>query len=86
MATKKNVSRKSPTQKSKSPKRAAKDIAYPSLEQQLTQRTAELSIINSVQEGLASRLDMQATYDLIGDKIRDIFDAQVVMIGYFDCH
>lgn len=84
MATKKNVSRKSPTQKSKSPKRAAKDIAYPSLEQQLTQRTAELSIINSVQEGLASRLDMQATYDLIGDKIRDIFDAQVVMIGYFD--
>ena len=32
------------------------------------QRAAELAIINSVQEGLASRLDMQAIYDLVGDK------------------
>ena len=42
------------------------------------QRAAELAIINSVQEGLASKLDMQAIYDLVGDKIRDIFDAQDV--------
>ncbi|MCX6081918.1 MAG: GAF domain-containing protein [Chloroflexi bacterium] len=47
-------------------------------------RAAELAIINSVQEGLASKLEMQAIYDLIGDKIRDIFDAQVVDIGLFD--
>jgi GAF domain-containing protein len=45
------------------------------------QRTAELAIINSVQEGLATKLEMQAIYDLVGDKIRDIFDAQVVDIG-----
>jgi len=44
------------------------------------QRAAELSIINSVQEGLASKLDMQAIYDLVGDKIRKIFDAQVLAI------
>ena len=31
---------------------------------------AELAIIISVQEGLASKLDMQAIYDLVGDKIR----------------
>ena len=37
------------------------------------QRAAELQIINSVQEGLASKLDMQAIYDLVGDKIREIF-------------
>ena len=40
------------------------------------QRNAELGIINSVQAGLASQLDMQAIYELVGDKIREIFDAQ----------
>ena len=39
------------------------------------QRAAELAIINSVQEGLASKLEMQAIYDLVGDKIREIFRA-----------
>ena len=48
------------------------------------QRAAELAIINSVQEGLASRLEIQAIYDLVGDKIRDVFDAQVVTISTFD--
>jgi GAF domain-containing protein/DNA-binding response OmpR family regulator len=47
-------------------------------------RAAELAIINSVQEGLASKLDMQAIYDLVGDKIRDIFDAQIVLIARLD--
>ena len=44
------------------------------------QRNAELAIINSVQQGLASKLDMQSIYDLVGDKIQEIFDAQVVTI------
>ncbi|HET9589493.1 MAG TPA: GAF domain-containing protein, partial [Anaerolineales bacterium] len=48
------------------------------------QRAAELAIINSVQEGLASRLELQAIYDLVGDKIGDIFKAQVVGIYNFD--
>ncbi len=48
------------------------------------QRAAELAIINSVQEGLASKLDMQAIYDLVGDKIREIFDAQVLAITTLD--
>ncbi|HEX5807825.1 MAG TPA: GAF domain-containing protein, partial [Anaerolineales bacterium] len=48
------------------------------------QHAAELAIINSVQEGLASRLDMQAIYELVGEKIRDVFDAQVVTINTFD--
>ncbi len=47
-------------------------------------RAAELAIINSVQQGLASKLDMQAIYDLVGDKIREIFDAQSVLILDFD--
>ncbi|HEX4354120.1 MAG TPA: GAF domain-containing protein, partial [Polyangiales bacterium] len=48
------------------------------------QRAAELAVVNSVQEGLASKLDMRAIYDLVGDKVRDIFDAQVVLLGTFD--
>ena len=48
------------------------------------QRAAELAIINSVQEGLASKLDIQAIYDLVGDKIRDVFDAQVVSFMTYD--
>jgi len=48
------------------------------------ERAAELAIINSVQQGLAAKLDMQSMYELVGDKIREIFDAQVVDIGIFD--
>jgi PAS domain S-box-containing protein len=48
------------------------------------QRNAELSLINSVQEALAGELEMQAIYDVVGDKIQEIFDAQVVDIGIFD--
>jgi len=48
------------------------------------QRAAELALINSVQQALASKLDMQAIYDLVGDKIREIFDAQIVQIGRYD--
>ena len=36
-------------------------------------------MINNLKE-----LDMKAIYDLIGNKIRDIFDAQGVMIATFD--
>jgi signal transduction histidine kinase/CheY-like chemotaxis protein/putative methionine-R-sulfoxide reductase with GAF domain len=48
------------------------------------QRAAELAIINSVQEGLASKLDVQAIYDLVGDKIRDIFHATGTAIYLFE--
>ncbi|HMJ79913.1 MAG TPA: GAF domain-containing protein, partial [Candidatus Dormibacteraeota bacterium] len=48
------------------------------------QRAAELAIINGVQQGLAGQLDTQAMYDLVGDKIQEIFDAQVVDIATLD--
>ena len=54
------------------------------LKQEFVQREMELAIINSVQQGLASRLEVQDIYDLVGDKIRDIFNAQVVMISTYD--
>ncbi len=48
------------------------------------QRNAELALINDVQRGLAENLDAQAMYDLVGDRIREIFDAQVVDIAMLD--
>jgi GAF domain-containing protein len=48
------------------------------------QRNAELALINSVQEALAGELDLQAIYDAVGDRIRDVFDAQVVDIAMLD--
>src|SRR5437899_6937022 len=47
-------------------------------------RDAQLAIINSVEEGLASKLEMQAIYDLVGNKIREIFAADVVGIRLVD--
>jgi GAF domain-containing protein/CheY-like chemotaxis protein len=48
------------------------------------QRAAELAIINSVQEGLASKLEMQAIHDMVGNKIREIFNADVVGISLYE--
>jgi PAS domain S-box-containing protein len=48
------------------------------------QRNAELALINSVQEALAGELELQALYDVVGDKLRDGFDAQVVDIAVYD--
>ena len=48
------------------------------------QRTAELAVINSVQEGLAHELDMQGIYNLVGDRVQKLFNAQSVLIATFD--
>ena len=45
------------------------------------QRTAELAVINSVQGGLAKELEIKGIYDLVGDRIRELFNAQVVGIA-----
>ena len=50
----------------------------------LEQRNAELAVISSVQQGLVDDLDMQGIYDLVGDRIRDLFDAQVAIIATFN--
>ncbi len=48
------------------------------------QGNAELAIINSVQEGLASKLDIQGIYELVGDKLRELFDSQGISILSLD--
>ncbi|MBK7317147.1 GAF domain-containing protein [Candidatus Villigracilis affinis] len=46
-------------------------------------RAAELAIINSVQEGLASKLEMQAIYDLVGDKLAEVMNTLDIDIRIF---
>ena len=49
------------------------------------QRTAELAVINSVQEGLAKELDMHGIYNLVGDRLCELFpDTQTLVIRTFD--
>jgi GAF domain-containing protein len=52
--------------------------------QMLQEREAELAVINSVQAGLAAQIDLQGIYDLVGDKLRNLFDAQVIGIYSFN--
>jgi GAF domain-containing protein/CheY-like chemotaxis protein len=48
------------------------------------QRAAELAIINSVQQGLVAKLEIQSIYDLVGDKLRELFDTQGISLVSFD--
>ncbi|HMQ07436.1 MAG TPA: GAF domain-containing protein, partial [Saprospiraceae bacterium] len=48
------------------------------------QRTAELAVINSVQDGLVREMDIQAIYDLVGERICALFDTQTVILRTFD--
>lgn len=48
------------------------------------QRAAMLALINKVQEGLSSRLEIQSIYTLVGDSLLETFNAQVVMISEYN--
>ena len=48
------------------------------------ERAAELQIINSIQQGLASKLDLQAIVNLVGEKLRDILSTNDLGIRLYD--
>ena len=48
------------------------------------QRAGELSVINSVQQGLASKLEMQAIIDLVGDKLCEVVSSDSLDIRLYD--
>ena len=52
--------------------------------EELQERVSELQIINSIQQGLASKLDINGIYDLVGDKLREIFGLGDVVISIYD--
>jgi len=47
-------------------------------------RHAELAVINAIQQGLAGQFDRQAVIDLVGDKLRETFAADVLAIALYD--
>ena len=48
------------------------------------QRNAELAVINSVQQGISSKLDFQGIVDLVGDKLREVFASGDIGIAWWD--
>jgi PAS domain S-box-containing protein len=48
------------------------------------QRNAELAVLNSVQAGLAAKLELTGIIELVGDKVREIFGGSDMSIRLFD--
>ncbi len=51
---------------------------------QFQERVNELQIINAIQQGFAAELDFQAVVDLIGDKLRQVFNTLDIGIRWYD--
>ena len=48
------------------------------------QRVAELGTVNSVGQALASQLDLDALIDLVGERVRETFDADIAYVALHD--
>jgi GAF domain-containing protein/CheY-like chemotaxis protein len=87
LATKKPTAARKPNaaQPPQSAKRAAgTDTSLNATRELLKQRNAELAIINSIQQGLATKLDFQAIIDLVGDKLGEVFKTPDLGIMWYD--
>ncbi|HXX82688.1 MAG TPA: GAF domain-containing protein, partial [Casimicrobiaceae bacterium] len=51
---------------------------------QSEQRAAELAVINSIQQGIAGKLDFQGIVDMVGDKLREVFQTKDIGIRWYD--
>ncbi|MFO1398068.1 MAG: GAF domain-containing protein [Burkholderiales bacterium] len=51
---------------------------------ELAQQTAELTVINSIQQGIAGKLDFQSIVDLVGDKLREVLASGDIGITWFE--
>src|SRR6185312_7003149 len=51
---------------------------------ELEQRAGELTIINSIQQGIGGSLDFQGIVDLVGDKLRDVLKSDDIGIAWLD--
>ena len=83
-ATPKSATKKKAVRATTKKTTSSKPISVAQLRKELQQREAELAIIKSVQDGLASKMEMQAIYELVGGKIRDLFKSQTTIIATFN--
>ena len=63
---------------------AERTVELQAQRRQAEQRAAELAVINSIQEGLSSKLELQAVIDLVGEKLIKVFNAVVLRIDLYD--
>ena len=50
-------------------------------EREIQQRAAELATVNEVGQAAASQLEVQSLIELVGDKVREVFKAQVAYVA-----
>ncbi len=48
------------------------------------QRNAELAVINEIGDALARQLEFDAIIDLVGERVREIFDSHNMFVGLYD--
>ena len=48
------------------------------------QRAAELALVNEIGSALAKQLDFAAIIELVGERVRSIFDARSIFIAIYD--
>ncbi|HYN61496.1 MAG TPA: GAF domain-containing protein, partial [Rubrivivax sp.] len=51
---------------------------------QTEQRASELAVINSIQQGMAANLSFQAIIDVVGDRLRELFNSDDIGISLLD--
>jgi signal transduction histidine kinase/DNA-binding response OmpR family regulator len=62
----------------------AKQRSTEAIQMETAQRNAELAVINSIQQGIAGSLDFRAIIELVGDKLRTVFDSENLAITWRD--
>jgi GAF domain-containing protein/CheY-like chemotaxis protein len=51
---------------------------------QAEHRAGELALINSIQQGMAAKLEFQGIVDLVGDRLREVFATDTLVISWLD--
>ena len=54
------------------------------LRAEAVERTARLALIDSIQQGLASKLELQSVIDLVGNKLLEVFETSALRIDLLD--
>jgi len=68
-----------PARRAGAPARSAERLAA-----ELARRNAELAAINSIQQGMAGSLDFKGIVELVGDRLRTVFNAENMSITWRD--
>jgi signal transduction histidine kinase/DNA-binding response OmpR family regulator len=53
-------------------------------EKEVAERAAELATINRITQALAEKLDLSSVIQLVGDQVRDLFEAPIVYVALLD--